>query len=355
MWFRPGQMDTDRFRVSSFKNRMRRFKSPVKSIETPSTDEVDEDVDAKQMSNVDDDNLIIQRSPSGRRLSKTDKDKTLLTDRKFKNNRVVKSSSKGKITDLEKRDSLKSRSNRKISAPPVLDTVEATATVIVAPKKNVRSHSNLNLNALLRYRLSNKKLSHAEIDRMRRKSITSKQDKKRNSIDVDKGDRSDVDSSTNGNNNDDDDEEVFHSCEEPEIPKKTSPSLGARVAAHFNEQKTKKNKKKRKTSRASLYSQNSFGKCSILTPIICSSAKTSSKNRKLTCHGNLTIFFPFNFQIAPHPLQLFANHLTDDQILATVQLLKVQLNLRMLIRWILTQMRRTLNQHIAMGKFNVFT
>lgn len=262
MWFRPGQMDTDRFRVSSFKNRIRRFKSPVKT-EAASNDEVDEDSEAKKVLKVDDDNFVIQRSPSGRRLSKSDKDKLLLTDRKFKNNRVVKSSSKGKITDLEKRDSLKGRSNRKISAPPVMDTVEATATVIVAPKKNVRSHSNLNLNALLRYRLSNKKLSHAEIDRMRRKSITKnlakteEEDKNTNVTDVEK---SDVDSCVNGNDDDDDEEEeVFHSCEEPEIQKKTSPSLGARVAAHFNEQKTKKNKKKRKNSRASLQSQSSFG------------------------------------------------------------------------------------------------
>lgn len=265
MWFRPGQMDTDRFRVSSFKNRMRRFKSPVK-VDTASNDEVDDDSDEKKVVKVDEDNLIIQRSPSGRRLSKSDKDKLLLTDRKFKNNRVVKSSSKGKISDLEKRDSLKGRSNRKISAPPVLDTVEATATVIVAPKKNVRSHSNLNLNALLRYRLSNKKLSHAEIDRMRRKSLTAnstkaEKDKKTNVLDVDKSDSGDVDAYVNVN--DDDEEEVFHSCEEPEIQKKTSPSLGARVAAHFNEQKTKKNKKKRKNSRTSLHSQSSFGNCPI--------------------------------------------------------------------------------------------
>lgn len=262
MWFRPGQMDTDRFRVSSFKNRMRRLKSPVKT-ESASNDEFDDESDVTKVPKTtiaaDEDNLIIQRSPSGRRLSKSDKEKILLTDRKFKNNRVVKSSSKGKIADLEKRDSLKGRnSNRKISAPPVLDTVEATATVIIAPKKNVRSHSNLNLNALLRYRLSNKKLSHAEIDRIRRKSLTSKVDKKTNGVDTEKGDKSDVDSC--GNDNDIDDEEVFHSCEEPELQKKTSPSLGARVAAHFNEQKTKKNKKKRKTSRASLYSQSSFGK-----------------------------------------------------------------------------------------------
>lgn len=266
MWFRPGQMDTDRFRVSSFKNRMRRFKSPVK-VDTASNDEVDDDSDEKKVVKVDDDNLIIQRSPSGRRLSKSDKDKLLLSDRKFKNNRVVKSSSKGKISDLEKRDSLKGRNNRKISAPPVLDTVEATATVIVAPKKNVRSHSNLNLNALLRYRLSNKKLSHAEIDRMRRKSLTgnstkAEKDKKTNVSDVDKSDSCDVDAYVNVN--DDDEEEVFHSCEEPEIQKKTSPSLGARVAAHFNEQKTKKNKKKRKNSRTSLHSQSSFGNCPIV-------------------------------------------------------------------------------------------
>lgn len=263
MWFRPGQMDTDRFRVSSFKNRMRRLKSPVKT-ESATNDLVEEDSEETNVDH-DDDNLIIQRSPSGRRLSKSDKEKILLTDRKFKNNRVVKSSSKGKITDLEKRDSLKGRNNRKVSAPPVLDTVEATATVIIAPKKHVRSHSNLNLNALLRYRLSNKKLSHAEIDRIRRKSLTAsanaEKDKKTNVTDIEKSDKSDVDSYING---DDDEEEVFHSCEEPEVLKKTSPSLGARVAAHFNEQKTKKhNKKKRKTSRSSLHSQSSFGNFSI--------------------------------------------------------------------------------------------
>lgn len=263
MWFRPGQMDTDRFRVSSFKNRMRRLKSPVKADNQSNNDEVDDDSQVTKVSKSDEDNFIIQRSPSGRRLIKSDnKDKLLLTDRKFKSNRVVKSSSKGKIADLEKRDSLKVRNNRKISAPPVLDTVEATATVIIAPKKNVRSHSNLNLNALLRYRLSNKKLSHAEIDRIRRKSLTSNttksdKDKNANAVDDEKSDDSDTISSANNN---DDDEEVFHSCEEPEIQKKTSPSLGARVAAHFNEQKTKKNKKKRKASRTSLNSQSSFGK-----------------------------------------------------------------------------------------------
>lgn len=254
MWFRPGQMDSDRFRVSSFKNRMRRFKSPVKT-ETAPNDEIEEDSADKKVVQIDDDNFIIQRSPSGRRLSKSDKDKLLLTDRKFKNNRVVKSSSKGKIADLEKRDSLKGRGNRKISAPPVLDAVEAT--VIVAPKKNARSHSNLNLNALLRYRLSNKKVGHAEIDRMRRKSLTKiDKDKKADVADVDNTDKGVVDVCVNG---EDDEEEVFHSCEEQETQKKTSPSLGARVAAHFNEQKTKKNKKKRKTSRASLHSQSSFG------------------------------------------------------------------------------------------------
>ncbi|KAJ6633144.1 hypothetical protein Bhyg_17196, partial [Pseudolycoriella hygida] len=253
MWFRPGQMDTDRFRVSSFKNRMRRLKSPVKTV---LNDEIEEESDKKQVVEIDDDNLtIIQRSPSGRRINKSDKDKLLLTDRKFKNNRVVKSSSKGKITDLEKRDSLKVR---KISAP-ALDRVEATATVIVGSKKNVRSHSNLNLNALLRYRLSNKKLSHADIDRIRRKSLNgssnaTKSQKEKHNVDTE-CDKSDVDCYVNGN---DDDEEVFHSCEEPETLKKTSPSLGARVAAHFNEQKTKRNKKKRKTSRTSLRSQNSF-------------------------------------------------------------------------------------------------
>lgn len=283
MWFRQGQsLDADGFRVS-LKNRMRRFRSPDKHppIADDQTDNAkvshspirappDEQKSEK----------IVIRSPSGKKLYKSEKDKAtlLLTDRKFKNNRVLKSSSKGKITDIDSPLKSRNNTNRKISAPPVLDGggSKSTAPTATAVKKHVRSHSNLNLNALLRYKLSNKKLSTADFERIRRKSLTGD-----NAVQlmapsvVTTVNESTVPSvncleelSEDGSSNTVlTDEDVFLSAaEEPEVVlQHKSPSLGARVAARFadsaNAKAKKAKQKKRKNSRGNaLYSQNSFGK-----------------------------------------------------------------------------------------------
>lgn len=356
MWFRQQGQSVDAaadgFRVS-LKNRMRRFRSPEKnssanSNNTASLDQFDptavQSADTRLTKSTDDaalDQLVAPKSssslpppPPHKKPNKNDKDKasaaaTLLTDRKFKNNRIVKSSSKGKVSaDMlgsGETASGKGRSTRKISSPPILETgggtqkVSGAALAAAAVKKHVRSHSNLNLNALLRYKLTNKKqLSQADFDRIRRKSLSGEQillpvpeptevvttesdenvkDASQDDdatpfltdvvvIETSQGDDGDnvVDKSVdavdkddgcyvNVEEDDDDDEDaedVFHKAaaavvvvvEDAKLNKK-SPSLGARVAARFSESATarakKAKQKKRKNSRGStLYQQNSF-------------------------------------------------------------------------------------------------
>lgn len=167
MWFRPGNgqsVDFDKFRVSSFKRRIRGGrKTPEKSssIESEnivvlpsstnsldSNDNVNEQQKClqhkKSLSDVVVPSNLSSQSPSpslrtslSRRISRSfgdkekndkqkerekEKEKILLTDRKFKNNRIEKSSSKGKgLNDIDKRESIKGRRDaRKISAPPIL-------------------------------------------------------------------------------------------------------------------------------------------------------------------------------------------------------------------------------------------
>ncbi|XP_054736749.1 uncharacterized protein LOC129243621 [Anastrepha obliqua] len=150
--------------------------------DTDSTDSDDESSDA------DADQLSPQRGNG--------KEKILLTDPKFKHNRIEKSSSKTKMTDLEKRESLKrSRSARKIAAA---ERVAAAAAAVAASsavtageeavspqkkkdkraekeaaKKQSRGHNNLNLNALVKFVMSNKKfLNTEEFTFTRRKSVS---------------------------------------------------------------------------------------------------------------------------------------------------------------------------------------
>uniref|UniRef100_A0A1B0CTZ1 Uncharacterized protein n=1 Tax=Lutzomyia longipalpis TaxID=7200 RepID=A0A1B0CTZ1_LUTLO len=174
MWFRPGSSsstnaDSDRFRVSSFKNRIRGRKTKSVGSEYPSKEQhhVDE-VDEKSKS-VDDELLLDECGG---------KEKVLLTDPKYKNNRIAKSSSKGKIcAEIEcpkgKCLHVVMAAGRKISAPPILDPSKSSSGTTTG-KKSQRAHSNLNLNALLRYTLANanKRLSSEEFDRIRRKSLS---------------------------------------------------------------------------------------------------------------------------------------------------------------------------------------
>lgn len=289
MWFRPG-VDSDRFRVSSFKNRIRRRKSPTKAVgvDVPPTNNENANEKIRKSSSkssVNDDEAEKQK-------------KILLTDRKFKNNRVQKSSSKGKISDLEKRDSL--RTPRKISAPPVLvddanKKAATSANAAAAPKKNVRAHSNLTLNTLLRYKLVSvsKKLSHEDFDRIRRKSLTDTATASRgnisrlNSVDVleepsaaktsecdcnggqadnaesatvaggGSGRVDNVDSCDINDEEADEDDDIFHSCPEDAAKKSPSPI----VKSTGKEKSPKKVKKKKSGKRSDLYKQHSFGNC----------------------------------------------------------------------------------------------
>lgn len=339
MWFRQGtqSVDTDRIRAS-IKNRMRRFRSPDKASNA-SVDEPDNVQPAPVTvlinkppvicEDTDDENEIehrriaaaaatVQRSPSGKKLYKNDKDKTLLTDRKFKNKRIVKSASKSKLIVDSGDTKVRGVSLRKTSAPPVFNTDQVTvatpdvvtvttaSAALTVPKKHVRSHSNLNLNALLRYKLTNKKLSTAEFERLRRKSVTSEvvavPVAEVKEVDT-KSQHSSDDSSSeptitlptsesngaavpNGVHASDDDEEVFLSASEDAnsstvevVPaQKKSPSLGARMAARFAESSSSKAKKasklkkqqkeqqqqqqnhRKSSSGSELFKQNSFGK-----------------------------------------------------------------------------------------------
>lgn len=124
----------------------------------------------------------VMRSPSARKLTKSDKDSAEQQHKKFKNNRITKSTSRPKLADLDKNHlHLHPPNNRKSSAPPDLDTEHiaksaaaagaAKTTTAAAARKHMRSHSNLNFNALLRYKLTNRVLATVDFgDSVRRKS-----------------------------------------------------------------------------------------------------------------------------------------------------------------------------------------
>ncbi|GAB0090163.1 hypothetical protein DMENIID0001_048550 [Sergentomyia squamirostris] len=230
MWFRPGSsIDSDRFRVSNFKNRIRGRKSS-KSVcsEYPTLVEQgrkeDESLDGKKSKSVDDEMLAGGEAES--------KEKILLTDPKFKNNRIAKSSSKGKISaEIDgKTVHVVMTTGRKISAPPILESSNAK-------KSSQRAHSNLNLNALLRYTLANtnKRLSSEEFDRIRRKSLSE-------SAAVASSPHKSSDDVTGVNTSD---EKIPDDQEMTVTLKTVSPknSLTSRVAAKLSESRGKKSSK----------------------------------------------------------------------------------------------------------------
>lgn len=142
-------------------------------LDTDSTDTDDESSD------VDADNLAPKRDNAKEK-------KILLTDPKYKHNRIEKSSSKTKMSDLEKRESLKrSRSARKLVAAAAAAKSSAEEAISSplknkdkraekeATKKHSRGHNNLNLHALVKFVMSNKKfLNSEEFTLTRRKSIS---------------------------------------------------------------------------------------------------------------------------------------------------------------------------------------
>lgn len=160
MWFRASQVPSagaehDRFRVSSIKSKISKRKgkpiptdplatsTSIESLYQPETTTVTPAIE--NVIHIDED--APPRPPPRNSSKPTIKDKPqLLTDRKFKNNRIQKSSSKGKITDFADKTTAASVAHRKISAPP------SAAPKLPPKKNNVRSYSNLTLNSLLKYK-----------------------------------------------------------------------------------------------------------------------------------------------------------------------------------------------------------
>lgn len=108
-----------------------------------------------------------------------EKNKTLRVDQKYKKNRITKSTSRNKVHELKTdkqipcKNVINNNSQRKMSIP-LLD-VPPTITVATPKKSSNRRNGALNLNALLRYKSfisgSTKKLTSDDFDRLRRKSL----------------------------------------------------------------------------------------------------------------------------------------------------------------------------------------
>lgn len=290
MWFRPRtqQNESDRFRMSSLRNKIRHRKS------TPAEDGVDSSAALSKTptSRVRDEAIgAILKSPSGRRLSMlsddadsgTSKEKVLLNDQKYKNNRITKSSSRTKVPEIkiatEKPSAIKVAANASSAGQRKKATENSTKTTPVKVKA-ARRNTNLNLNALLRYKSfisgSTKKLTPDDFDRLRRKSLgETNKVRRRSSTDTEQqNDRSSnsltdkpiiINNNNNNNNNlkvpkntrqsfdsDKSNEDVFQSgsedfdahrnygCES----RKSSPSLKLRVAAKWSESVQKATAKK---------------------------------------------------------------------------------------------------------------
>lgn len=228
MWFRPGSSssgeDRDRFRVASFRSRIRGRKpssEPAAVVassssangkqtttydvngegkptqRSKSTDRLTSDheegegedrlqIESEKVGDQQKDNLnqvIEERLSDNDEDKKSHKDHVILTDRKYKNNRIEKSSSRTKVHVVPV-------SGRKISAPPVLSDSQlnkgqgsssssagASGSAASGLKKNGRSHSHLNLNSLLKYRSllytsGEKKLTSEDFDKIRKKSLS---------------------------------------------------------------------------------------------------------------------------------------------------------------------------------------
>lgn len=149
-------------------------------------DEEDDDDDEDSNSDSDLSDSCHDFSPASTpdNLPRQGKEKIFLTDRKFRNNRIEKSSSKTKVAgDLEKRESIKrSRSSRKIpTASAIMAAAEEknkqqqkkSKNDAKDSKKQGRAHSNLNLQALVKFVMNNKKfLNTDDFNLIRRKSIS---------------------------------------------------------------------------------------------------------------------------------------------------------------------------------------
>lgn len=218
MWFRqrnPSSTDREIFRMGSFRNRNRSKKTadesaggkePIAVASAPPTPLPNartqrDDAISSSSSN------SLPRSRSGRRpsvLSEEDdggggggkeKNKALRADSKYKKNRVTKSQSRTRVAPdlkVEKPNSSKSNHHHHLAHHnssgtnnSTSSTVNgqrkssgdqtATATATLPQPKVVKRNTTLNFNALLRYKSfisgSTKKLTSADFERIRRKSL----------------------------------------------------------------------------------------------------------------------------------------------------------------------------------------
>lgn len=190
------------------------------------------------------------------------KDQVILTDPKYKANRIEKSSSRSKVVNT-----------RKISAPPVMEGQKATTAAsgsggaAAGPKKNVRSHSHLNLNSLLKYKCllyasAEKKLTTEDFDKMRKKSLSEVAKAAQPNSDaansvklirhefIDEVDHANCDSASRG---------------------RAKMSLSDKVAAKLTESKKKRSKskaRKRRGSRRSSVNSSSCNSSAVNIPLV---------------------------------------------------------------------------------------
>uniref|UniRef100_A0A1A9WDT8 Uncharacterized protein n=1 Tax=Glossina brevipalpis TaxID=37001 RepID=A0A1A9WDT8_9MUSC len=149
-------------------------------------DERDDDVNSDTSENDDkkETNNSDRKPDSDRNTSHNAKEKILLIDPKYRNNRIEKSSSKTKI-DMDKRENVKrSRSNRKISTITVdpyeeikslrnITTTTTSKDAKTKAKKSSRTGSNINLQTLVKFVLSNRKfLNTDDFALIRQRSIS---------------------------------------------------------------------------------------------------------------------------------------------------------------------------------------
>lgn len=172
MWFRQRSQPTenDRMRASNPRTRQRKSSSktprstdnkeptqqnPCTNQITPCRSRNDCNLSRRRLSLLSDDDENVAK----------EKDKVLRTEQKFKKCRITKSTSRTKIPDLKMEKVPSGTLN-----PQALD-----ANIKTPAKSAKRRNTNLNLNALLRYKSfisgSTKKLTSEDFDRLRRKSL----------------------------------------------------------------------------------------------------------------------------------------------------------------------------------------
>ncbi|XP_017469602.1 PREDICTED: uncharacterized protein LOC108361490 [Rhagoletis zephyria] len=178
--------------LSEFTPKSTKMKSTTNVVAYTDDEDTDADEDTDSTDTDDESSDAEEENLSPKRVNGKEK-KILLTDPKYKHNRVEKSSSKTKMAELEKRESLKrSRSARKVAAAERVAAAAAASTMgesvgeAVSPqkkkdkraekeaaKKQSRAHNNLNLQALVKFVMNNKKfINTEEFTLTRRKSIS---------------------------------------------------------------------------------------------------------------------------------------------------------------------------------------